>query len=176
METSNHFTCLSYDTVDFLIQSKYILFGIYLQADNNDKNILFEKELLPHIRIGGFLENYFSCKTIEECNVMLVLNQKNYPKELQRLLVDYTNTEFPASGNFAISVNTSVTSRIMDTSYLRLIPYGIRTRQNECGVSAIGFIKDLVNPKIIRKQILISPDGLLQKFLKTELYSSKNEG
>ena len=176
METSNHFTCLSYDSVDFLIQSKYILFGIYLQADNNDKNILFEKELLPHIRIGSFLENYFSCKTVEDCNVMLVLNKRNYPAELKKLLVDFTSTEFPASGNFAISVNTSVTSRIMDTSYLRLIPDGIRTRQNECGVSAIGFINDEVNPKLLRKQILISPDGLLYKYLKTELYSSKNEG
>lgn len=175
METSNHFTCLSYDTVDFLIQSKYILFGIYLKADNNNKNILFEKEMLPHIKIGSFLEKYFSCTTIDECNVMLVLNKKNYPSELQRLMVEFTDTEFPASGNFAISVNTSVTSRIMDTSYLRLIPVGIRTRQNECGVSAIGFINDEVNPKILRKQILISPDGLLSKYLKTELYSSKNE-
>ena len=175
METSNHFTCLSYDTVDFLIQSKYILFGIYVQIDNNEKNILFEKELLPHLHIGQFLENYFSCKTVENCNVMLVMNKQDLDTELVNLIVDFTGTQFPVSGNFALSVNTSVSSKIMDITSLRLIPKGIRSKQAECGVSAIGFIEEGGNSKHLRKQILVATDNLLRKYLKTELYSSKSE-
>lgn len=174
METTNHFTCLSYDTVDFLIQSKYILFGIYLQIDSKEKNILFEKELLPHLHIGSFLEKYFSCRTVEKCNVMLVLNKQYLDNEIINLIVDFTGTQFPVSGNFALSVNTSVTSKIMEIDSLRLIPKGIRARQNECGISAIGFVDD-INTNILRKQILLSPDSLLRKYLKTELYSSKSE-
>ncbi|MBO4439420.1 MAG: hypothetical protein J5798_08725, partial [Spirochaetaceae bacterium] len=70
MEARNHFTCIAYDTVDFLIQSKYVLFGIYLDIGKEGNNIVFNRETLPHIRIGHLLEQEFSCKSIEECNVV----------------------------------------------------------------------------------------------------------
>lgn len=168
METSNNFTCLSYDTVDFLIQSKYVLFGIYIGLKNEEKHINFEKELLPHINISHFLENRFSCRHVEDCNVMLVMQKDDFDIDLQKMIVDFTDTKFPASGNFAISVNSTVTSRIMDISLLRLIPRGIRLRQNECGICAIGFIQDSKNSLIQRNQILISPDNLLRKFIRSE--------
>ena len=157
METSNHFTCLTYDTIDFLILSKYVLFGIYIGTNSEGNRIDFENEVLPRLSIGAFLEKEFNCHHTEDCNVMLVMNKADFDEDLQKKIVDFTGTAFPATGNFAISVNSSVTSRIIDISFLRLIPEGIRKRTNECGISAIGFTE--------RRQILISPDNLLRSFL-----------
>ena len=161
METSNHFTCLTYDTIDFLILSKYVLFGIYIGTNDEGNRINFENEVLPRLSIGAFLEKEFNCCHTEDCNVMLVMNKIDFDEDLQKKIVDFTGTAFPATGNFAISVNSSVTSRIIDISFLRLIPEGIRKRTNECGISAIGFTE--------RRQILLSPDNLLRSFLRGSL-------
>ena len=158
MEASNHFTCLSYDTIEFLILSKYVLFGIYIGTNDQGKRIDFENEVLPRLSIGTFLEKEFHCLHTEECNVMLVMNKKELDEDLQKKIVDFTGTAFPASGNFAVSINSSVTSRIMDISFLRLIPEGIRKRMKDCGINAIGFTD--------RRQILLSPDNILRSFLR----------
>ena len=165
METSNHFTSLSYDTVDFLIPSQYVLFGIYLEKDNNEKNVLFEKETLPHINIGGFLEENFNCKSIQECSVMMVMNKDDFSTDVQKLIVSYTETEFPASGNLAVSVNSEVTSKIIDIQNLKPLPKGIRPGQKKNGICAIGFLPAENNTKLERKQILISFDNLLYKLI-----------
>ena len=158
METSSHFTCLSYDTIDFLILSKYVLFGIYIGTNDDGKRIDFENEVLPKLSIGSFLEKEFHCQHTEECNVMLVMNKSLLDEDVQKKIVNYTGTAFPATGNFAVSVNSSVSSRIMDISYLRLIPDGIRKRMNYCGINAIGFTE--------KRQILLSPDNILRSFLR----------
>ena len=158
METANHFTCLTYDTIDFLILSKYVLFGIYIGTNDDGKRIDFENEVLPRLSIGSFLEKEFGCRHTENCNVMLVMNKADFDEELQKKIVDFTGTAFPATGNFAISVNSSVSSRIIDISNLRPIPRGIRKRMKDCGISAIGFTE--------RRQILLSPDNLLRSFLR----------
>lgn len=165
MEASNHFTCLSYDTVDFLFQSKYILFGIYIQSQKDEKFVTFENEIIPHISIGKFLEENFSCKPVEECYVMLVMKRDDFDPELQKMIIEFTETDFPESGNFALSVNSEVSSRIMDISFLRAIPQGIRLNQQECGVSAIGFQIDSKDNSILRKEILLAPDNLLRKII-----------
>lgn len=164
MEAHKHFTCIAYDTVDFLIQSEYVVFGIYLAVGKEVKNIVFNRETLPHVRIGHLLEKEFLCKSIENTNVVLVMKMQDFAQDVQRSIVNYTETAFPASGNLALSVNSSVSSRVMDISGLRLIPQSIRPRQTECGVCAIGFQTDSKDKKFLRKQILISPDNLLQKF------------
>lgn len=156
MEAHNHFTCIAYDTIDFLIQSKYVIFGIYLDVEKDVKNIVFNRETLPHIHIGHLLEKEFGCKSLEDCNVVLVMKKQNFATDVQKMIEDFTETAFPASGNLAISVNSSVASKIMDIKNLHLIPSSIRERQNECGVCAIGLTG--------KKQILISPDNLLKKF------------
>ena len=165
METSNHFTSLSYDTVDFLIPSQYVLFGIYLEKDNNEKNVLFEKETLPHINIGGFLEENFNCKSIQECSVMMVMNKDDFSTDVQKLIVSYTETEFPASGNLAVSVNSEVTSKIIKIQNLKPLPKGIRPGQKKNGICAIGFLPAENNTKLERKQILIAFDNLLYKLI-----------
>ena len=164
MEIHNHFTCIAYDTVDFLIQSKYVGFGIYLDVDKDVKSIAFNRETLPHIHIGSLLEQTFACKSIENCNVVLVMRMQDFANDVRESIVSYTETAFPASGNLALSVNTSISSKIMDISSLHLIPHGIRKMQNDCGINGIGFLKDKKNPEILRKQILVSPDLLLRKF------------
>lgn len=161
MEASNHFTCLSYDTIDFLILSKYVLFGIYIGNSDEGKRIDFENEVLPRLSIGNFLEKEFNCHHTEDCNVMLVMNKSDFDEDIQKKIVDFTGTAFPATGNFAVSVNTSLSSRIMDISSLRLIPAGIRKRMNDFGISAIGFAE--------RRQILLSPDNILRCFLRGSL-------
>lgn len=158
MEASNHFTCLSYDTIDFLILSKYVLFGIYIGSSDDGKRINFENEVLPRLSIGDFLEKEFDCRHTENCNVMLVMNKSEFDEDIQKKIVDFTGTAFPATGNFAVSANTSLSSRIMDISSLRLIPEGIRKRMNDCGISAIGFTE--------KRQLLLSPDNLLHSFLR----------
>ncbi|MCR4947668.1 MAG: hypothetical protein K6A15_00750 [Treponema sp.] len=158
METSNNFTCLSYDTIDFLILSKYVLFGIYIGTNDDGKRIDFENEVLPKLTIGSFLEKEFHCQHTEDCNVMLVMNKSDFDEDLQKKIVAYTKTAFPVTGNFAVSINTSVTSRIMDISFLKLIPDGIRKKMNDCGLSAIGFTE--------KRQILLSPDNILRSFLR----------
>ena len=158
METSNHFTCLSYDTIDFLFLSKYVLFGIYIGTNDQGNRIDFENEVLPKLNIGCFLEKEFHCQHIENCNVMLIMNKAELDEDLQKKIVDYTGTAFPVTGNFAVSVNSSVTSKIIDISFLRLIPKGIRKRMKDCGLSAIGFTE--------KRQILLSPDNILRSFLR----------
>ena len=158
METSNHFTCLSYDTIDFLFLSKYVLFGIYIGTNDQGNRIDFENEVLPKLNIGSFLEKEFHCQHIENCNVMLIMNKAELDEDLQKKIVDYTGTAFPVTGNFAVSVNSSVTSKIIDISFLRLFPKGIRKRMNDCGLSAIGFTE--------KRQILLSPDNILRSFLR----------
>lgn len=173
MEAHNHFTCIAYDTVDFLIQSKYVGFGIYLAVDKDVKSIPFNRETLPHIHIGSLLEQTFACKSVENCNVVLVMRMQDFEKDVRETIVNYTQTAFPASGNLALSVNTSISSKIMNISSIHLIPNGIRKMQSDCGISAIGFLPDSKNPDIIRKQILISPDLLLRKFFSNGLIKSK---
>ena len=159
MEAFNHFTCLSYDTIDFLIHSKYVLFGIYLPNKVEEKNISFENEILPHINLANFFEEKFLCKKEEECNVMLVMKKDDFDKNLQKKIVKYTGTAFPESGNFAISVNSDITTKLIDLSLLKLIPMGIRQRQNDCGINAIAF------DNAQHKKILLSPDNLLRTFI-----------
>ena len=160
MESSNQFTCLTYNTIDFLIQSKYILFGLYLKEPNTNKSAVFENEVLPHINIGPFLENQFMCKPTGESNTLLVMKKDDFDSDFQKLIVEYTGTAFPASGNFAISVNTAVSSRVMNIKILRLLPQGIRKAVNDYGVNAIAFAK--------RRQLLISPDNLLKQLMRCE--------
>ena len=165
MEASNHFTCLTYDTVDFLIQSKYILFGIYINSISQERHITFENEIIPHISIGHYLEDNFLCKPVDECNVMIIMQKADFSKEIQKMIYKFTETEFPSSGNFAVSVNSEVTSRIMDISFLRAIPEGIRYKMNEYGVSAIGFQNDFKDSSLQRKEILLAPDRMLKNFI-----------
>ena len=160
MEAANHFTCLAYDTIDFLIQSKFIIYGIYLPEACKDKNIIFESELLPHISLGEFLEKEFSCGNSEESNVMLVMKKDDFDADLQKKIAKVCQTEFPVSGNFALSVNSQVSSQIIDFSTLRLLPAGIRERMEECGISALGFLGDSHNKN--RRQILLSMDKVLK--------------
>ncbi|MCR5288557.1 MAG: hypothetical protein K6E51_01040 [Treponema sp.] len=154
MVAINHFTCLSYNTIDFLIHSKYVLFGIHLPDKVNDAHITFENEVLPHINLGPFLEEHFVCKSIHDCNIMLVMKKNDFDTSLQKKIVHYTGTDFPASGTFALSVNSDIATKEIDLSILKLIPKGIREKQKKCGVHAIGFAK--------QRMILITPDNLIR--------------
>lgn len=169
MEAHNHFTCIAYDSVDFLIQSKYVLFGVFLDVENDVRNIIFNRETLPHIHIGHLLEKEFGCKRSEDCNVVLIMKMQDFAKDVRKEIVNYTNTAFPASGNLALSVNSSISSKIIEISNLRLLPQGIREQGSYCGICAIGFSKEQKSETVIRKQILISPDALLKKFFSTGL-------
>ena len=122
MEAHNHFTCIAYDSVDFLIQSKHVLFGVFLDVEKEVKNITFNRETLPHIHIGHLLEKEFCCSRVEDCNVVLVMRSQDFMSGVQQDIIDFTNTAFPASGNLALSVNTSFSSKIIDISVLRLLP------------------------------------------------------
>ena len=158
MESSSQFTCLSYDTIDFLIQSRYVLFALYLKEPLTQKRASYEKEVLPHICIDSFLEKHFDCKPTGESSTMLVLKKDDFDADIQKQIVDYTETEFPVSGHFAVSVNSSVSSRIMDVTGLRLFPQGIRLKLNEYGLNAVGFDN--------HRQFLISPDNLLKQLMR----------
>lgn len=164
MEALNYFTSIEYDTVDFLIQSKYVVFGLYLSVAGESKNIIFNREKLPHIAIGSYLENTFFCKSMESCNTVLIMRKNDFPVDVQNLIQRFTGTAFPLSGNFALSVNSLISSKNIDISMLRLLPESIRNVQKQCGVCAIGFTAAEKNKKS-RKQILLSPDNLLKKIL-----------
>ena len=119
------------------------------------------------------LEKVFQCQTAENCSVVLVMKIQDFARDVRQTVEAYTGTKFPASGNFALSVNSAISSSQIDLSSLRLLPRGIRAVQSSCGVSAIGFRQDSKNKKIIRKQILISPDNLLRKFFSSGLINKK---
>ena len=159
--------------MDFLIQSKHVLFGVFLDVEKDVKNITFNRETLPHIHIGHLLEKEFCCSRVEDCNVVLVMRSQDFMSGVQQDIIDFTNTAFPASGNLALSVNTSISSKIIDISVLRLLPEGIRDQQAKCGISGIGFSLGGKNGNTLRKHILISPDRLLKKFFSSGLIKSK---
>lgn len=166
METFNHFTCLTYDTIDFLIHSKYVLFGIYIREKCKKNNTIFQNELLPHIFLGDFLEKKFLCTHTDETNVMFILNKSDLDKDLQNQIVKYCDTKFPASGNFALSVDTSVSNKIIDLDKLKLMPFGVRSRQNACGITAIGFENESKSKD--RRLILLSIDNILRSLIRGE--------
>ena len=175
MEVPNYFTCIAYDSVDFLIQSKYVVFGLYLAVEKEAKSIVFNGENLPHVHIGAFLEKAFSCTAEEECNVVLVMKMQTFPLDVQQQILTHTGTAFPLSGNFALSVNSLISSKDIAVSSLRLIPESIRRVQNKCGVSAIGFAPDEKNGNLLRKRILLSPDNLLRAYF-SGIRMEKREG
>lgn len=154
---TEHFTCISYDTTDFLIPSRYVVSGIYLYVDKSANYITFNKETLPHIFIGDYLEQIFNCKPKGEANAVVVLNLKDFAKDVAKSMVSLTDTAFPATGNLALSVTGNINSHIIQISELRLPPKGIRSRLLNCGICAIHFNEDG------RKQLLISPDSLLRR-------------
>ncbi len=158
MELHNQFTCISYDIIDFLIPSKYVVSGIFLSIPKDSKTILFNRETLPHIYIGNMLEKEFQCTSKADTSVVLVMNKNDFSAEVCKTIINHTDTAFPATGNLALSVNGNISSRefILDTFHL--MPQGIRERLGSCGIDAIIF------PDDVRKQILIAPDLLLKKF------------
>ena len=175
MEASDYFTCIAYDTVDFLVQSKYVVFGLYLAVEKDVKSIDFNSELLPHIHLGSFLEESFSCSAKEGCNVVLVMRKNDFPADVQKKIQTYTETAFPLSGNFALSVNSLISSKNIALSSLRLIPESIRRVQNACGVCAIGFAQDKKDPDILRKRMLLAPDDLLRMYF-SRVFKAQTEG
>ena len=153
-----HFTCISYDRLDFLVPSSYIISGIYLSVEKESHAITFNRETLPHIYIGQMLQEEFVCKDTNNCCAVLVFDSKYFAQDIQKAIVDRTETALPASGNVAISMTGSINSHEFDTDELRLMPYGIRLRMTECGICAVRFTDNG------RKQLLISPDSLLRRF------------
>ncbi|MCR5762871.1 MAG: hypothetical protein K6G00_05750 [Treponema sp.] len=144
--------------IDFLIPSKYIVSGIFLNIPTDTKTIIFNRETLPHIYIGTLLEKEFQCKSKSDASVVLVMNKNDFSKEICKTIVNYTDTAFPATGNLALSVNGNISSKEFSLETFHLMPEGIRERLSSYGIDAIIF------PDRIRKQILISPDLLLKKF------------
>ena len=96
---------------------------------------------------------------------MMVMNKDDFSTDVQKLIVSYTETEFPASGNLAVSVNSEVTSKIIKIQNLKPLPKGIRPGQKKNGICAIGFLPAENNTKLERKQILIAFDNLLYKLI-----------
>ncbi len=158
MEARNHFTCIAYDTIDFLVQSRYVVSGVYLQVDKQEKSIMFNKETLPHIYIGDMLGRSFGCSSSETYNVVLIMKMQDFEQDVCKKIIAYTQKAFPATGNLALSVDGSISSKVLETNTLHLMPESIRSRLWECGVCAIGFSENE------RKRILLSPDMLLKKF------------
>ena len=153
-----HFTCISYNNMDFLIPSQYVASGIYLHVPKESKNLVFNKETLPHVFIGSHLEKEFDCAPTASANAVIVMNSKAFASDVNAGIVSSTDTAFPASGNIALSMTGSINSHEIEVSELKLFPQGIRSRLTECGICAIHFNDDG------RKQILISPDSLLRRF------------
>ena len=158
METPRQFTCISYDTMDFLVPTEYVASGIFLSIPREERKIIFNRETLPHIFIGTLLEREFGCSSSAESNVVLVMNMKDFQKDVAKLIVDFTDTAFPASGHLALSVNAPISSGAIALADFHLFPEGIRERLSMYGMDAILFQKSG------RKQVLISPDLLLRKF------------
>lgn len=163
MEALNHFTCIAYDTVDFLIQSKYVVSGVYSQIDKSSKSINFNRETLPHIYIGDLLARSFSCGSSESYNIVLIMRMQDFAQDVCTKILSYTQTAFPATGNLALSVDGAISSRRLETNTLHLLPGSIKNRLWECGICAVGFSDDG------RKRILLSPDLLLKKFFSTNM-------
>lgn len=153
-----NFTCISYDSVDFLIPSKYIVAGFYQHVQDDAKNVVFNRETLPHLHIGDLLEKEFFCKRKYDAGVILVLNMMHFRSSVCSSISDYTDTAFPASGNLAISVTGEIRGIKMPIHKLHLIPMGIKGHLTSCGIDAICFAENG------DKQILISPDLLIRKF------------
>ena len=158
-----HFTVIAYDTIDFLIPSSYIASGVYLSVEKTAKNLVFNRETLPYMHVGNLLEKEFKCASNENYDVVLVFQSADFAPDVQKSIIDYTETAFPASGYLALSVNGAVSSYLISLEKLRLIPNGVRGRMNECGVNAISFTDEG------RLQLVVSPDVILRKFFFNDL-------
>ncbi len=153
-----HFTCISYDILDFLIPSEYVISGIYLSLPKDVPNITFNRETLPHLYIGSKLQSEFCCNSAVKSDAVLVFNSHDFAEDVRSMIVMKTDTAFPATGNVAISFTASISNHDIELSKLRLMPLGIRNRMTDCGICAVHYSDDG------RKQFLISPDALLRRF------------
>lgn len=156
--SKKHFTCIAYDNMDFLIPSNYVVSGIYLHVPTDAKNLVFNRETLPHIYLGSYLEREFNCKQKGDAKAVLVLNSRNFARDVASAIIDITDTAFPATSNVAISMTGNINSHEIELKNLRLLPNGISPRLSECGITAVRFNDDG------RKQLLISPDALLRRY------------
>ena len=157
------FTCIRYDTVDFLIQSRYVVSGVYLPPREGARSLVFNRETLPHLQVGGLLEAAFACGAKESFNIALIMRMQDFGRETRKNITEFTGTAFPASGRLALSLSGSVENAALDETALRLPPAGLRRHFAECGISALAFAPDG------KKQILLSPDTLIRKFFSAHL-------
>ena len=164
---NKHVTSVSYSDVDFLIQSQYVVSGVYLHIQKDSKNFVFERETLPHLHIGDLLEQTFNCKALEAFSVVLVMNKRDFAPDVCKKIADLTDTAFPASGNLALSLNGAISSKVIDTVALRLLPKGIQDRMTSYGICALSFVEQG------RTQLLISPDLLVRKFFSLGLLTGR---
>lgn len=164
MEVLNNFTLLAYKGVDFLIPSKYVVAGFYQHIQNDAKNVIYNRETLPHLHIGTLLEKEFACKKKVDTGVVLVLKMQDFASDVCVNISDYTDTAFPASGYMALSVSGEICNVILPCTEMELLPQGIRNRMTACGISAIRF------PKEGSKQILLAPDFLIRRFFSGALF------
>ena len=158
MDQVSQFTCIVYDSLDFLIPSSYIVAGLYENMPTDASSIIYNREMLPHIHMNRLLEQEFKCNQISENGIVIVLNMKDFISDVCNSIVDYTSTAFPASGKLALSLNAEIFSTGIDLSELKFFAGAMRTQMNECGINAVRFTKDN------KRQFLISPDLLIRKF------------
>lgn len=166
---ATYFTCVSYDTVTFLIQSRYVVSGAYMPLRKDSENIVFNRETLPHIHIGSILEKEFECHAQEQFDAALIMRMEDFEPETRRKITEFTQTAFPASGHFALSMSGSIESKQIDEKTLRLPPKGIRKHFAGCGISALSFATDG------KKLVLLAPDTLLRKFFSARLVPGRGE-
>lgn len=152
------FTCITFDNTDFLIPCDYIVAGLYLRVNDDAKDIVYNRETLPLLRIGNLLEKEFLCSAASDVNTIIVMRMQDFEKDVCMDIYDYTETAFPASGNLALSLIGEIKSIHLAPEDFEPIPGGIRERMASCGISAIRFTENG------RKQLLISPDLLIRKF------------
>lgn len=151
------FTCISFDNLDFLIPSHYVVAGFYSDILGSVENISYNRETLPFLSLGKIVEQEFHCSSKGVTNVALIMRKHDFATDVRVNISNYTKTAFPYTGNFAISFGTEMSSVLCDISEFRLLGSSIRSEMQNVGVSAIRFMGD-------REQLLIAPDLLIRKF------------
>ncbi len=151
------FTCISFDKMDFLIPSNYIVAGFFKSDVKSSSNIIYNWETLPHLYLPEIIMQEFHCSTKGVSDVALIMRKQDFAKDVRVHISNHTKTAFPFTGNFALSFGTEIRSIQFDTSELRLFGKSLQQEMQNNGISGIRFCEN-------RNQFLIAPDLLIRKF------------
>ncbi|MCQ2594335.1 MAG: hypothetical protein MJ196_03645 [Treponemataceae bacterium] len=156
---TEQFTCISFDKVEFLLPTSYVVAGSYLGEHKDDNSLMYDSQVIPHLNVAEYVKETFGCSGKNNVDSALIFCAKDWNLSVIEKIEKKTLVNMPRSGLFALSFSAGYISRFVDTENLYLFSGCKRDFLFNHGISAVSFYEDKV-------QYLLNIDMLIAQFLK----------